>query len=96
MERLENLERDCLNAPYHYFGDHTRCPEYFCKKETASDSLEIIELLKADGLFYAILNYCNIYFASNAKSLLGGLNNNDSEALNNVIAKNTGIKGVTL
>lgn len=94
IQKLENLEKDCLNAPYHYLGNHDKCQEYFCNKTTTPESQEIIELLKADGLFHAILECCNIYFAANAKSLLAGLNNNNSESLNNLIAMNTGINYV--
>lgn len=91
IEMLENLERDCLNAPYHYFGNHENCDEYFCDKETTEQSIETINILKSCGLFHEILNYCNIYFASNVKSLIEDRNTNAAEEFNNIVAKYLGI-----
>lgn len=90
IEKLENLERDCLNAPSHYFGNHDHCDKYFCNKKTTNDSIVTIAVLKSAGLFNAILNYCNIYFASNVKSLLEDCNTNAAEEFNNVVAKYLG------
>lgn len=70
LEKLENLEKDCLNAPYHYFGQHDNCDEYFCKKTTTKESQSTIDLLKSGGILHQILNLCNIYFASNVRSLI--------------------------
>lgn len=91
LQKLENLEKDCLNAPYHYYGNHTNCQEYFCKKETTKESLANIELLRNAGLFHQIMNYCNSYFANNVISILENKSNNAAEELNNVIAKYLGI-----
>lgn len=65
LQKLENLEKDCLNAPYHYFGNHDNCAQYFCKKKTSKEGNANIALLKSSGLFHEILNYCNSYFANN-------------------------------
>lgn len=92
IQMLENLERDSLNAPYHYFGNHDNCSEYFCEKTTTEESIETINSLKSCGLFYEILNYCNVYFASNVKSLIADCNNNAAEEFNNVVAKYLGNK----
>lgn len=89
-EKLRYLEKDCLNAPYHYFGNHENCNKYFCKRTTTKESIGIIDSLKSCGLFYEILKYCNIYFASNVKSLIEDRTNNSAEELNNVIAKYLG------
>lgn len=88
--KLENLEFDCLNAPYHYFGNHDNCSKYFCKKTTTKESNEKIALLKSSGLLYEIINYCNSYFASNVTSLLEDQTTNAAEELNNIIAKYLG------
>lgn len=90
LKKLENLERDCLNAPYHYFGDHNNCDQYFCNKETTEESKSKIDLLKSSGLFHEIINYCNCYFANNVSSLLEDKTNNAAEELNNIIAKYLG------
>lgn len=90
IEKQENLERDCLNAPYHYLGNHDKCNRYFCKKTTDSLSNANINLLKTGGIFYEILNICNVYFASNVRSLIADTSNNAAEELNNIIAKYLG------
>lgn len=88
--KLESLEVDCLSAPYHYFGCHLYCHDYFCKKTTTLESTETISRLKAGGIFHDILNLCNVYFASNVRSLLENRTSNAAEELNNVIAKYLG------
>lgn len=90
IQKLENLERDCLNAPLHYFGNHDHCDKYFCKKTTTDESNAKIDTLKSVGLFHAILNYCNIYFASNVRSLIENCTNNAAEEFNSVVAKYLG------
>lgn len=90
VEKLSSLERDCINAPYHYFGCHDKCQEYYCTKTTTPESREIMNLLKQDGLFYKILSMCQNSFASNAKSLLANYNNNAAEEFNGIVAKNLG------
>lgn len=90
LEKLESLEKDCLNAPYHYLGSHENCNAYFCKKVTTPESAATIDQLKVGGVFHELLNFCNIYFASNVKSLLEDTTNNAAEELNNIIAKYLG------
>lgn len=90
IQKLENLERDCLNAPYHYFGYHKNCAKYFCQKETNKEGIKTIKTLKSSGLFHEILNFCNSYFANNVTSILEDKTTNAAEELNNVIAKYLG------
>lgn len=90
IKKLENLEKDCLNAPYHYFGDHKNCAQYFCQKKTTKESIRTIKTLKSSGLFHELLNYCNSYFANNVTSILENETTNAAEELNNVIAKYLG------
>lgn len=44
------------------------------------------------GIFHEILNYCNIYFASNVRSLIEDQTTNAAEEFNNVVAKYLGKK----
>lgn len=90
IEKLKNLEKDCLNAPLHYFGIHDGCDKYFCNKTTKSESIDIVNLLKSDGLFHEIMNLCQDYFCSNVKSLLADHTNNWVEEFNNLVAKYLG------
>lgn len=90
LEQLENLEKDCLNAPYHCFGVHENCNDYFCNKKTTPENNATVDQLKSGGVFHEILNICNVYFASNVVSLLQDWTTNAAEELNNVIAKYLG------
>lgn len=91
LEKLQNLEKDVLNAPMHYFGIHDECEEYYCSKSTEPEARENIDMLKSDGIFYEILNICQTYFGSSVPSLMLNYNNNAAESFNNLIAKYTGI-----
>lgn len=86
-EKCSKLERDCMNAPLHYFGQHDNCDSYFCEKVTKPESLEVIQLLKTHRIFEAILSLCQDQLASNVKSLLADYNTNSAEQFNGVVAK---------
>lgn len=86
------LEHDCLYITYHYFGNHDNCNKYFCQKTTSAESGVTIDLLKSGGIFHEILNYCNIYFASNVRSIIEDFTTNSAEEFNNVVAKYLGNK----
>lgn len=90
VEKLTGLEKDCLNAPLHYFGVHDDCDEYFCNKITTQESIDVVNLLKSDGLFHEIMNLCQDYFCSNVKSLVANHTNNWAEEFNNLAAKYLG------
>lgn len=76
-----------MNAPLHYFGQHDKCNQYFCKKTTTPESVELINLLKTDKIFQAVLSLCQDYFASNVKSLLADYDTNAAEGFNGIVAK---------
>lgn len=94
MEKISNLEDDIMNAPCHYFGVHDKCKSYFCNKTTVEAAVDNLNLLKQDGIYYEVLNICQHYFASNAKSLLENYTNNPAEEFNNVVAKYIGGKRI--
>ncbi|KAJ6639805.1 hypothetical protein Bhyg_12552 [Pseudolycoriella hygida] len=93
-EKCVNLVRDCMNAPLHCFGVHDNCDKYFCTKETTQQARDLVVQLKSYGLFLAILNNCQYYFANKATSLLAGYDNNMPENFNSLVAKYTGGKRV--
>lgn len=76
-----------MNAPFHYYGQHDNCDSYYCKKTTTPEGTELIQLLKTDKTFDAILALCQDYFASNVKSLLANYDTNSAEGFNGVVAK---------
>lgn len=93
-EKIANLEEDIMNAPLHYFGVHHKCNSYFCTKETSESAIDNLNLLKGDGLFYEVLNLCQHYFGSHAKSLIMNHTNNPAEEFNNIVAKFNGGKRI--
>lgn len=93
-EKINNLESDVMNAPSHYFGVHTNCKSYFCNNTTEIAALDNLKLLKEDGLYYEVMNLCQVYFAGNAKSLLANYTNNAAEEFNNIVAKYIGGKRI--
>lgn len=48
---VEGLRYDIRNVPYHVFGDHSACRDYFClhKDETNDTSSIIADLQKCGG-----------------------------------------------
>lgn len=90
-EKLSSLEKDCMNAPYHYFGQHDKCASYFCKRVTTQESIELVNFLKTDKLFQGIVGLCQDYFASNVKSLLANYDTNAAEGFNSLVAKFLGM-----
>lgn len=88
-EKINNLERDIMNAPSHYFGVHTKCNSYFCTEPTQEKAINNLKLLKDDGWYYEVMNLCQVYLAGNAKSLLENYTNNLAEQFNNIVAKYT-------
>ncbi|KAK4880779.1 hypothetical protein RN001_008925 [Aquatica leii] len=47
---LESLRDDLANGPYHVFGDHTKCVDYYCQK----DGLNLVEEMKSCALFQRV------------------------------------------
>lgn len=93
-EKIRKLQDDVMNAPLHYFGVHTHCNNYFCTKDTDQKAIDTLNLLQTDGLYFEVLNLCQIYFAANAKSLLENETNNPAEEFNNIVAKYLGGKRI--
>lgn len=90
VEKYTNLERDILNAPFHYLGVHDNCSQYFCEKTTDPSVKNTIAILKDTGLYYEILDLCQNYFANHAKSLIANYCTNRVEGFNSLIAKTSG------
>lgn len=77
-----------MNAPYHYFGCHTNCAEYFCTgpKENEDDTVQQC-LLPANRKFWdAVVGLTN-HYAAFANSLIYCLDNNLAEQFNSVVAQ---------
>lgn len=89
-EKCENLEKDILNAPLHYFGIHEDCADYFCDKETDPEAYGAVAVLKESGVYYELLDLCQSYLSNNAKSLIAGLTTNNTEGFNSLICKQLG------
>lgn len=93
-KKITNLEQDIMNAPAHYFGVHSNCKSFFCTKTTSRAAADNLHRLKTNGLYYEVLNLCQVYFAGNVKSLLENRTNNPAEEFNNIVAKYIGGKRI--
>lgn len=62
--KVENLRNDIYNAPYHVFGSHNNCVDYFCKKK-GSDEENLVVKMESDGTWNQVLNalstQCEMY-----------------------------------
>ncbi|GBM84422.1 hypothetical protein AVEN_102063-1, partial [Araneus ventricosus] len=90
--KITNLRSDILNCPFHYFGDHTRCDEYFCKTKQDNSKNEV-PVMKSSGLLYKMLEIFQV-LSDCAKSLLCDVSTNRVENLNSLIAKFLGGKRI--
>ena len=90
-EKIKNLRKDIMNAPYHVFGEHENCDKYFCTE--TGNSMSSVTLLKESGLFYNIMAILQ-NLSDNARSLLFDATNNVAESYNSVIAKFIGGKRI--
>lgn len=52
---VEGLRHDIRNAPYHVFGFHENCREYFCDRTVEEGAKDLIPELKQLGIWNKIL-----------------------------------------
>ncbi|XP_029342286.1 uncharacterized protein LOC103310448 [Acyrthosiphon pisum] len=91
-QKIEGLRKDILNSPYHIFGKHTNCAQYFCTGRKLYELNLIDEVLQC-GLMKDIYTALR-RVADNAKSLLLDVDNNICEQFNSVINKHIGGKRI--
>ena len=91
QEKIADVRQDLLNAPYHVFGQHSKCAKYFCKS-TKKETNFVPPLIEA-GLFNKIMEIMN-KFADHSKSLLYDISSNNVEEFNSIIAKFIGGKRI--
>ena len=86
--RVELLNRDIINAPFHYFGQHAVCADYFCTgpKENEVDTVQKCLLPENRKFWDAVVGLAN-HYAGFASSLIYCLDNNLAEQFNGVIAQ---------
>ena len=92
-ERIANLKKDIMNCPYHIFGNHDNCRDYFCKSETESSTL-LPEMISC-GLLSDMMKYFKIT-ADKCEGILFGHTTNFAESFNSMIAKLVGGKRTNL
>lgn len=91
-EQVRSLRADIHNGPYHVFGDHSKCADYFCtKKDSAEENW--VTPMKGSGLFQDVQYYTE-RVAKHAESLLLNMDNNAAELYNSVVAKFVGGKRI--
>ncbi|KAL4085419.1 hypothetical protein QTP88_027278 [Uroleucon formosanum] len=67
-EKYELLKKDILNSPYHVFGDHSNCANFFCKGSKEGE-VNLVPQMDHCGLFKEFLGARNIV-AHHAESLI--------------------------
>ncbi|XP_072389723.1 uncharacterized protein [Diabrotica undecimpunctata] len=90
--QMKNLIKDIKNCPYHVFGQHTNCDQYFCKGSKENEINFVIKLEEC-GLLNDILS-CGNRLIQHTHSLLLNMNNNAAETYNSVISKFVGGKRI--
>lgn len=91
-EKIQKLRLDIYNIPFHVFGDHSNCADYFCKKKKANE-INHVPTMKANNSFNDILDAL-ARIRLNARSILLNENGNPAEHFNSLIVKFTGGKRV--
>lgn len=89
-EEVEDLIKDLRNGPYHVFGDHSNCREYFCSR---SESKNVIEILHSSGLFDQIQGLVERLVAKAAR-LKENKTSNAAEYYMSLVAKFNGGKRI--
>ena len=92
-ERISNLKSDIMNCPYHIFGNHDNCRDYFCSSET--ESTTILSEMMSCGMFSDLMKYFKIT-AEKCEGILFGHTTNFAESFNSMIAKLVGGKRTNL
>uniref|UniRef100_A0A2S2PQZ9 Uncharacterized protein n=1 Tax=Schizaphis graminum TaxID=13262 RepID=A0A2S2PQZ9_SCHGA len=91
-EKVKLLKSDILNGPYHVFGHHTHCAQYFCMGPKDGEN-NLVPDLEKSGLWNDILAARNL-LAHHSSSLIHNVNNNCVENYNSVVAKYVGGKRI--
>lgn len=86
--KVENLRNDIYNAPFHVFGSHNDCADYFCKKKNQDEENSVLKM-QANGTWDQVLNALS-RARLNAKSVLAYENTNVVEQFNSLVAKYNG------
>ncbi|KAL4101104.1 hypothetical protein QTP88_021124 [Uroleucon formosanum] len=90
--KITLLREDIENGPYHVFGSHDKCAQYFCSEPKPKEKNLISEMEKC-GLWQEILGVRNLV-AHHSDSLINFVNNNCVESYNSVVAKYVGVKRI--
>lgn len=91
-EALALLKKDIANVPYHIFGHHANCADYFCSGAKDNEK-NLIPDLERVGIL-ARINKDITRLIDNARSLLIDVDSNAAEQFNADVAKTAGGKRV--
>ena len=89
--KINMINQDILNSPYHVFGDHTNCASYFCSPKPGEENL--VTELSVSGLFQKVCAEGN-KLSKYSNSLVHNVTSNSVECFNSLIAKYVGGKRV--
>lgn len=89
-----DLSADLFNSPYHIFGEHSKCDDYFCKKRLLEEE-NWVQRAEICGMMVEIKNIVN-RLVINSASLILDVDNNICEQFNSIINKYIGGKRINL
>ncbi|KAL4127359.1 hypothetical protein QTP88_011533 [Uroleucon formosanum] len=81
----QKIKTDLFNSPYHIFGEHSKCDDYFCKKRLLGEE-NWVQRTEICGMMAEIKNIDN-RLVINSESLILDVDNNICEHFNSIINK---------
>lgn len=90
-KNVKQLTKDIRNCPYHTFGRHSNCAQYFCTRDQSD--VEYVSEMEECGLMDDIISAGN-RLVQNSHSLLLNMTNNAAETYNSIVAKFVGGKRI--
>lgn len=91
-EKIQLLQKDIENAPYHILGEHGNCDKYFCTGNKPNE-INCVPAMILDGSFKRLQDIFR-RMKINAKSLIIDVDSNVVEQFNSIIAKFIGGKRI--
>ncbi|CAH1102784.1 unnamed protein product [Psylliodes chrysocephalus] len=82
--RAQSQYTDIKNSPYHTFGNHSNCAQYFCKRE--QNDRDYVTEMEEYELMDDIVSAEN-RLVQNSHSLLLNMTKNAAETYNSIVAK---------
>lgn len=86
--KIVRMREDLENIPFHAFGQHKNCNQYYCDNKPETNNVETMVRLNIWNIVYGYYSRC----ISVPEDFLMNASNNPAECINNVIASKIGGK----